>query len=205
MAKFFLASVVAQSINKLDAILPPNFQGLKVAFVPTAADTYDGQPDWLIADRDGLIEKGFEVFDVDIKNKTKEELISLLQKADIICVGGGNSFYLLEQAKQSGFDEILKDFAASGQIYIGSSAGAVLVGPSLEPIKLLDEPDKAPRLKSLDGIGLVDFVVLPHYGKEKYSPLYQKIMDDPANQRFELIPITDDQAVIVDGSERKVV
>jgi dipeptidase E len=87
---------------------------------------------------------------------------------------------------------------------VGASAGALIVGPSTEPVTQLDDPAEAPALKSLAGLGFVDFVVLPHYGDETLSA-YQAVIDEYGN-RFELIPLRDDQAIVVeaDGSHRLV-
>ena len=157
MKKLFLTSI---NIDQLPKFTGKNPRGLKVAFIQTAADPYEDK--WFVeADRKKLIELGFVLVDLDLKDKTQDELQSILSKVDIIYVTGGNSFYLLEKMRESGFDKILPALLEQGIIYAGSSAGAVIVGSSLEPIKSLDDPSKAPNLKSYDGLGLVDFVIIP--------------------------------------------
>jgi len=127
MKKLFLASVVANTIEKFIEILLKSPDKLKVAFIPTAADPYKDK--WFIEeDRNKLKEKGFNVKDVDIKGKTEQELLQELKDTDIIFVAGGNTFYLLEKARESGFERIEKEFVEKGVIYVGSSAGATLVG-----------------------------------------------------------------------------
>lgn len=193
MKKVFLTSQFSAVTRKfLDAV--PNASGMNVAFIPTAADIYESKP-WMESDRQALLDLGMLVEDYDIKGKTEEELYELLKEKDVIFVAGGNTFYLLYHAKQSGFDKVVSRLVAEGKLYIGSSAGSVLVGPTIEPVKTLDDPDDAPALKSLSGIGLVDFVVLPHYGNEKYEERYQSILNE-WSKKIPLQLLRDDQAIL---------
>lgn len=204
MKKLFLASVVSNTIEKLLEILPKPSNELTVAFIPTAADPYEDK--WFVEDdRNKLKEKSFNLKDIDIKGKTRRELEDDLKDIDIVFVAGGNTFYLLEKARESGFDEIVKELVQKGVIYVGSSAGATFVCPTIEPVKTLDDPSKAPSLKSFEGLNLVDFVILPHYGKEKYKAKYEKIIKEYGNLGFKLIPLTDEQAIIVEGENYRII
>ncbi len=203
MKRLFLASVVANTIEKLIEFLPRSPEQLTVAFITTAADPYEDK--WFIEeDRNSLKEKGFNVRDIDIKNKTRQELLDELKDNDIIFVAGGNTFYLLQKARESGFDKITKEFVKKGIIYVGSSAGATFAGPDIEPIKTLDDPSKAPLLKSFEGLNLVDFIVLPHFGEEKYKKKYEKIIKEYGAQ-YTLIPLTNNQAIVVENNGYKMV
>lgn len=204
MKKLFLASVVANTIDKLIGTLDELPDKLTVAFIPTAADPYEDK--WFVdEDRNKLKEKGFNVKDVDIKGKTEQELLQELKDADIIFVAGGNTFYLLEKARESGFDKTAKEFVEKGVIYVGSSAGATLAGPNIEPVKPFDNPAEAPGLKSFEGLNLVDFIILPHFGEEKYKQKYEEIVREYSEKGYKLITLTDNQAVIVEGHKYKIV
>ncbi|PJB17762.1 hypothetical protein CO116_00520 [Candidatus Falkowbacteria bacterium CG_4_9_14_3_um_filter_38_19] len=203
MKKLFLASIVSNTIEKLIEILPGSSDKLAVAFIPTAADPYEDK--WFVdEDRDKLKEKGFNVKDVDIKGKTEQELLEELKDVDIIFVAGGNTFYLLEKSRESGFDKIVKELIQKGVIYVGSSAGATLAGPDIEPIKTLDDPSKAPSLKSFNGLNLVDFIILPHF-EEKNRKEYGEIIRENSEKGYKLIILTDNQAVVVEDEEFKIV
>ena len=191
--KLFLTSVASKTLDKIVPLLPKPPKELKVAFIPTAGDTYKEKP-WMEEDREKLVDLGFNVADFDLKGKTESQIEKALSKVDIIFVAGGNTFYLLEKTKQSGFDKVVKKLVKNGTIYVGSSAGSILAGPNIEPVKILDDPQKA-RLDSFEGLGLVDFVILPHYGKEKYK--IDKIIKEYGN-KYQLIPITDDQLVVAE-------
>ncbi len=197
MKRLYLTSV---RIDKLIDLLPSKPEELKVAYIPTAADPYEDK--WFIeADRKNLKELGFKFTEVDLKNQTEEKLFETLKTFDIIFISGGNTFYLLEKVRESGFDKIIGKLLDSGVIYVGASAGATLVGPDIAPVAALDDPSKA-KLENTNGLSLVDFVILPHYGKEKYLSRYQGIIDE-YKDKFELKTLTDEQAVWVeDGSVR---
>ncbi|MBI2405809.1 Type 1 glutamine amidotransferase-like domain-containing protein [Candidatus Microgenomates bacterium] len=199
--RLFLASVASKSLDKAANLFPnkPRNQ-TRVAFIPTAANPYKDK--WFVKeDRNKLVEVGFDVFDVDIKDKTKRELGEELRNIDIIFVAGGNTFYLLDKVQKSGFDKVVKRLVFGERVlYIGSSAGATLAGPDIKPVELLDDPSAAPDLQSTEGLNLVNFVVLPHYGDKKYEDKFQKIIEEYGN-KYELIKITNEQAVFVEGSD----
>jgi len=194
--KLYLTSVASQSLAEIVPDLPQKPEELKVAFIPTAADTYakDNRP-WFDADRDKFIELGFQIEDFDLKGKSEEEVREALSKSDVIFVSGGNTFYLLEHVKKSGFDKVLREISKSDKIYIGSSAGSIIVGPNIEPIKSFDDPSAA-NLDSYDGFGLVDFVILPHWGREKYAARQDAVIKE-FGTKYKLKPIKDGEMVVI--------
>ncbi len=204
MKTLFLASYAAYTLNKLLDYLPKPPNKLIVAFIPTAAGPYENK--WFVdEDRDKLIELGFNVRDIDIETKTETQLADDLKDIDMIFVAGGNAFYLLEKAIASGFDKLTKSLVNQGIIYVGSSAGSVFVGPTLELVRTVDDPLKAPQLKTHKGLNIVDFVVLPHIGNEKFQPKYDEIIDEIDNSPFKVIKLKDNQAVLVHGDDVKII
>lgn len=215
MKKLFLASSFYQVADKLQALVPES-KGLKVAFIPTAADVYEETP-WMDADREKLVAMGFIVEDYDIKNDGDSDddnntdhhndrgsrIYNDLKGFDVIFVSGGNTFYLLYHIRQSGFDKAITRLIDEGKVYIGSSAGSMIMGESIEPAQPLDNANEAPKLASFRGLGFVDFVLLPHYGKEKYEERYQSIIAAWSNI-FNLQPLTDNQVVVIEGELIKI-
>ncbi len=200
MKKLFLTSIKIDLLPKLISGEPAK---TNLVFIPTAADPYSDK--WFVeADRKKLSDLGFKLNELDLKGKTPENIKVALNGVGIIYVAGGNTFYLLQKVRESGFDKVVKDLVEKGVLYVGSSAGAVIAGPTIEPIKFLDDPAKAPGLKSFEGLGLIDFVVMPHYGKEKYKEKYEKTMREFTDKGFKLIPITDEQSIIVEGDNYRI-
>ncbi|MFH1142279.1 MAG: Type 1 glutamine amidotransferase-like domain-containing protein [Candidatus Uhrbacteria bacterium] len=76
-----------------------------------------------------MVDIGFKVIDVDIKDSNEHRR---LDDCDIIYVEGGNTFYLLEHVRKSGFDHKLKTLVDYEKVYVGVSAGSILAGQSIE-------------------------------------------------------------------------
>lgn len=60
------------------------------------------------------------------------------------------------------------DIINNNKLYIGASAGSCLCAPSLEPYQIVDAPKKATKLEDYTGLDIIDFAIVPHYGREKY-------------------------------------
>jgi dipeptidase E len=85
--------------------------------------------------------------------------VNELPNADLVVVGGGNTFQLLKQCRERGLLNVIQQKAKSGTRYLGWSAGANLACP---PIKTTnDMPIVDPG--RLDALGLVPFQINPHY------------------------------------------
>ena len=202
MKRLFLTSTTRT--DKLIEMVEKKPSEIRVAFVPTAGDPYEDK--WFVNnDRDSIIEAGCELIEVDLKNKTVEDLDQLLDGCDIVYVCGGNTFYLLEKMRASGFDKIISALVERGVIYAGASAGAIVAGPSIEPIKSLDHPDEASGLISYDGLGLVDFLILPHYDKEKYAAGHKVAEEECQRKGIKAVPLNDGQSVVVEDGKYKIV
>lgn len=194
MPNIILTSSFATVASELRAknILPAK---ASVAFIPTAGDIYPETP-WIEGDRRALIDLGYDVIDVDLKGKSASDLEQSFTRADIIFVAGGNTTYLLVEARRSGFDTIIRDLLARGKIYIGSSAGSILAGPSVEPFLTEDlgELGRNFAVGSPTCLGLVDYIMLPHY------PTYAERNDEIAEkyaERFAFAKVTDDRYRVV--------
>lgn len=171
-----------------------------IAFVPTAGGLVPRAP-WVEQDRKALVEMGFQIKDVDIAGKTEEELREVCADVDCIFVAGGNTFYLLEQTRKSGFDKVIKESIAKDILYIGSSAGSVLLGPSIEWVDQFDDKSVA-HLDSEDALGIVDFSVMPH--DEVYHQKNREVME-AYKKKYYFIPLRNTEAVIVTDEGHRVI
>ena len=82
-----------------------------------------------------------------------------IQKADIIMVGGGNTFYLVYYLHQKGLIPLIRQAVLAGKPYIGWSAGANVACPTLCTTN--DMPIIQPE--SFETFNLVPFQINPHY------------------------------------------
>lgn len=206
MKKLFLASSVNTVANSLVSEINPE-KNPKLIFINTASEPEEGDKSWLEKDRQTLVDGGFEVTDYTITDKTEEQIKETISPMDVIFVSGGNTFYLLEKAQQSNFIPLLRDFVFNqGKIYIGSSAGSVFAGPDIEPVYELDDVTKSPNIKGYEGARLVDFVVLPHWGSDKFKKRYlNKRVENNFNTKNKLILLTDNQYVKAEDDWYRVI
>src|SRR5437868_9806034 len=83
----------------------------------------------------------------------------LLEEAEAIFIGGGNTFRLLKALYDHDLLKPICRRVESGVPYIGSSAGSIVACPSLKTTK--DMPVVQPP--SFDALHLVNFQISPHF------------------------------------------
>src|SRR5229473_2533513 len=82
-----------------------------------------------------------------------------IAEAEVIFVGGGNTFRLLKGLYDHDLLDPIRQRVAAGTPYIGSSAGSIVACPTLKTTK--DMPVVQPP--SFEALGLVSFQISPHY------------------------------------------
>lgn len=98
---------------------------------------------------------------------TKKELKEALS-ADAVFLSGGNTFYFKESLKRAGLDNRLQKFAKRGGALLGLSAGSIILTPDITAAKVGPVRDvNEVGLQDLSGLGLTDFLFVPHYDGEK--------------------------------------
>jgi dipeptidase E len=168
-------------------------QGARVTFIPNAGDCYDN-PDFIHHDHAALQRLGYDVTVLDLKQRVMS-YAELEKTTDILYVVGGHTFYLMDVLRQTGFDQIIKTWIAAGHWYVGASAGAVILGPSIAPASTIDDPSIVPHLISHDGLDVIEHMILPHHGKKRYASVYNHIITQFGTQ-FDLVPLRDNEALI---------
>jgi dipeptidase E len=124
----------------------------KVVFVPFAAHdlrTYAAKAQVRFRDM------GFALSSIhDVSNMQRA-----IDEADVIFVGGGNTFRLLKGLYDHDVLGPIRRRVAAGIPYIGTSAGSIVACPTLKTTK--DMPVVQPS--SFEALGLVPFQISPHY------------------------------------------
>src|SRR3990167_6049249 len=95
--------------NKFLKMVGKDPKDVVVAFIPTAADPEKDK--WFVKAATNEIEElGMKLVTIDLKEENKQSLEEKLANCDVLYVNGGNTFYLSDWARKSGFDSVLKDF-----------------------------------------------------------------------------------------------
>lgn len=164
---------------------------IKISFVPTAARSEeeithvkDSFNELLSL---GIKEKNIEI--VDLSSQTS------IDSADVLYVCGGNTFYLLNEFNRYGFSKKINEFVDRGGLYLGVSAGSIVVGPSIKIAEPFDENDV--NLVNFSALNIVNFSVSPHFCEEE-KEIIESIQK---SENYTIYPITDSEAVLVFGDQ----
>ena len=200
MTKLLLTStgLANQNIKNqfLKAIDKPVSQ-IKIIFVPTASRSEE-ELKYVDESKKELLDLGILENNIKILNLDRHISFQEVVDFDVIYVCGGNTFYLLKKVRETGFDKVVSEFVKTGKLYFGVSAGSILVCPSIDIASPFDENDV--NLTDLTGLNLTDVIVSPHYKDEEKT-----IIDDfKKKSQYKVIPLTDNQALLVLGGKTKI-
>lgn len=201
MKKMFLASSF-KDVASIFARFESNLMGKTVTFIPTAS-TVEKVVFYVSSARKALEKLGVIVDVLDVSTATADEIRDKLRKNDFIYITGGNTFFLLQELKRTGADKIIAEEVNKGKLYIGESAGAMVMSQNIEYVQKMDSVKKAPDLMQYDALGLVDFYPVPHYESAPFKKVAQSIIDTYSST-LELIPISNHDAILIEDDKIRV-
>lgn len=201
MKKLFLASSF-KDVAKLLPQFESNLSGKTVTFIPTASNV-ETVVFYVNAGKKALESMGLIVDELDIATATAEDIHAKLKGNDIIYVTGGNTFFLLQELKRTGADQLIVDEVNAGKLYIGESAGSMVAAANIAYAQGMDSVQKAPDLTNLDALGMVDVYPVPHYTNPPYVKAAQKIVDMYSDS-LNLAPIRNNEAITVTGDDVEI-
>ena len=165
------------------SLLDKDIGQIKLLFITIAVD---GEKD---PDRTWLKEEYETILNLGIK---EENIIEYhyeentdFSSYDVIYMIGGNTFYLLKELREKQLDEKIIQAINNGVIYVGSSAGSIILGKTIETALPYDE--NWVGLEDFTGLNLVDGIIIPHANrkqefikevKEKYIDKIIELYDD---------------------------
>ena len=200
MKKLFLVSSFKHAANMMTEF-GLDLKGKTVTFIPTASNV-EKVVFYVNAGKKALQELGLIIDELNISTASYDEIKRKLRSNDIIYVTGGNTFFLLQELQRTGADTLIIDEVNAGKLYIGESAGAMVLSENIEYVKKMDNETAAPDLTSSDALGLVDFFPVPHYNSFPFKKITQSILDTYASTH-NLIPICNTEALVINNKERK--
>lgn len=177
----------------LAPLVPPG----RALFVPTAAN---GLPDRAViidAFRRPLVEMGWQLVDVDLDQAGEPPGADAAVDGsyDAVVCSGGNPFRLLAAIQRTGFGRTIQAVLDRGGSYLGLSAGAVVAGPSLEPMRQVS-PFAWPSGLDPTGLGLTSTLVLPHDDRPNRRQLHAEAQRRHG-RTHRLVGITDAELCVV--------
>ncbi|MDR1028446.1 MAG: Type 1 glutamine amidotransferase-like domain-containing protein, partial [Clostridiales Family XIII bacterium] len=142
MKKLFLASHFS-AVARLFSDFAGDCSGKKVVFIPTAS-LREKTAFFVGLDLNALGRLGLIVDKLEVSSASHDEISRKISRADFVFVTGGNTFFLLQELRRSGADKLIVEHIAGGKLYIGASAGSVVVSEDIEYLKYMDNPVVAP-------------------------------------------------------------
>ena len=96
---------------------------------------------------------------------------------------------------------MIKSFVKKGGVYLGLSAGSYVAGPTIETAAWKHADRNKVGLKNLTGLNLVPFLITAHF-EENLRPAIEKCAK---STKREVIVLTDEQAVLINGKSMKII
>lgn len=202
MKKLFLSSSFKDVADLFGAFAGGDVKGKTVTFIPTAA-MHEKVNFYVKSGRKALEKMGLLVDKLEIATADPTQIRHKLQNNDFIYVTGGNTFFLLQELKKTGADKIIVSQIKSGKLYIGESAGSMVLSPNIEYVEAMDSPKAAPQLNNFDALHAVDFYPLPHQNAFPFKKAVETIISK-YEALVPLMPIGNSQAILVDGDSVKI-
>ncbi len=172
---------------------------ISVGLIQNAADVEKGPKLWLDAQLKALTKNSRDVEIIDLREYRgdRRRLEEKLASKDVIWLGGGNTYYLRWLLSETKADEIITQLVKDGTVYGGSSAGAIVAGPTLKYFEAADDPNDAPTV-IFGGLNLTESVVVPHIDNAMFSSVVGGITKSLDAAGYQTVPLKDSQALVID-------
>ncbi len=209
MTRLFLSSSFADVASAFPDFAREPLEGKTVAFIPTAS-AVEKVTFYVAAGKKALESLGLVVEELDVSTVARETAARAIRESDFIYVTGGNVFHLLRELKRTGVGSMIVEAIRAGKPYVGESAGSMILSPSIEYARLMDDPAAAPDLADYASLGAVPFYTVPHVGCFPFKKAAQRIIDEygptlplRAINNSQAIEVSGDLVTIVQGAKLK--
>lgn len=171
----------------------------KVLYIPVAMEVdelgFESCYDWIIETLSNISEDFIDVtMWTDLHSKTWDDI----KDFGAIYIGGGNTFKLLNYLLNTSFASLLKQFIDSGGVVYGGSAGAIIMGRSINTVR--EENDKN-YTKSM-GLNLFfGHSIICHYNNK----MNNKIIDYIQTNKDKVIALPEKTGLCLFNSEILVI
>lgn len=199
MGTLLLTSTGLSSPNVLNKFLEiiDDTKNKRVAIVTTAAEGKETNKYSQLANKQ-FVDLGFSIVDfVDLETDPAKDL----SMYDIVYVCGGNTFKLLKSARVANFKNSVESLLKKGGVYIGVSAGSIIIGPSVEIANEVQPDPNTVGLSDFTGFGIINITVMPHYSPEIEEQI--KIFENKYNIIIDRID--NSQAILIQEGHKTII
>jgi dipeptidase E len=190
-------------VNALFDLVGKKPQDTNLVVIPTASNIEIGDKSWLIDDLINLKNLNFKQIDIaDISALEPEICQEKFEQADVLFFEGGNTYHLMNWLNRSGLTTILPKLLKD-KVYVGVSAGSMVTSNDLAlEISQIIYGDDLNETENMDGLGYVDFYVLPHLNSEYFPKVRKDNIEKTITGMVQKIYALDDNSAIkvIDGT-----
>ena len=130
-----------------------------------------------------------------------QDIAGRIRLSDVIYVVGGQTDYLMSVFRQTGFDQLLPSLLKE-KVYVGSSAGSMVVGRRVSTETYLRLYGEADNYDTDEYLGLVDFAISPHLDNQLFPDNHrQTLLEAAKSYPGTIYGLRDDAAIIVNNDE----
>src|SRR5688572_28861237 len=109
MSHIFLTSQLSEVAGSIAQDLEDDGNP-RTAYITTASEQVTDL-EWRHKNRQAMVDAGFTLMDYTITGKDTGQIYADLSRFDILCMEGGDPFYLLEQIQKTNCKEVLRELA----------------------------------------------------------------------------------------------
>ena len=171
---------------------------IRIIFIPTAAIT-EGEKYYVKKCEEELLGIGIKSQNIKVLDLDHSVSYGEVVDFDVIYVCGGNTFHLLDRISKTGFDKIIKRFLEEDKVYVGVSAGSILMGPNIEIAKLGDKD--LCGMTDFRGLRHVNSAVSPHYNEKER----EKVEEFKKKTDYPILALADNQTLLILGNKKEII
>ncbi|WP_394129521.1 Type 1 glutamine amidotransferase-like domain-containing protein [Shewanella maritima] len=188
-----------QAITQLLASLNVAPNELTVGYIASAPDpdrTFFNQT------RDFYQQLGVnQVAYLELEQEFSQQQFEKICACSVIHLSGGDTYRFLYWLKQRGLVDTLANLALAGKAFVGVSAGAMLLTPSIESASLCGDIDTFQQT-DFTALAVVDFMFTAHAKRDANErSLAEKVAQD---NHCPFVLCADEDALVIEGQQHTV-
>ncbi len=169
---------------------------LNIGYITTAA-ALSRDKNFFEEIKQTIRDNGYKFTPIDIEGKSISELRDFFSDKNVIHIEGGNTFHLLKVIRDTNFAPLLRELLEEGKVYIGTSAGAYIMCPTIDVATWNESGKDRCGITDFTALNYVPFFIKAHYTDEVAEKLKEKQKTLPLPLRV----LRDGQGIIVEDGE----